>query len=267
MEKIKAWLDSEDPDYHEGLILLAKNTKNRILVQNLNRRTHHKKLKYELQKIYDRNVTSSKIVKANKKQAKEDQIFILTPKTKAEDVNPSKKLKIKVVVNKKEVDYNDLPSSLKKIYDNTVEAYKIMRTMHEKLKLMSKAPDTQRAALVEQLTKLDDTIRGNWETIDKWDGTPDEPKNDSNDSSGDNKGADDKGGNSDPGIDAKRIGTNRKYITSNKTKLAKLIEAKDAKADALRDKVQQRVDELRKADVGFEEDTVTELKQLGIKFE
>jgi len=54
MDDIKTWLDSQDKEYAQGVSLLAKYHKNRILIKNFsngNPAFHFKKLEYELKKL------------------------------------------------------------------------------------------------------------------------------------------------------------------------------------------------------------------------
>jgi len=71
---------------------------------------------------------------------------------------------LKIIKNGK-VEYNDLPDDLKKVYDQNVEEYKLMRTLHEKMKLAT--TDLERADLRLQLVKLDDDITAGWDKIDQ----------------------------------------------------------------------------------------------------
>lgn len=54
LEKIKAWLESENKDYNEGVQLLSLHTKNRVLINTLSRKENNwnrEKLIYELSKL------------------------------------------------------------------------------------------------------------------------------------------------------------------------------------------------------------------------
>jgi len=257
MEELKQWLESDEPDYFTGLNLFARHGRNRILLQNLNRRQHPGKLKYELQKIYDRMEADQKATQKPKPPKTMPAIIYLTQESKPEEVDPEKEVRLKIVVGEKQVNYEDLPASLKEVYDSTIENYKVMRGLHEKLKLMENGKPEDREPLVQQLISLDESIREGWTKIDAWDGQPDPviPPADKKDSS-----------EAKP-IDAKRISANRKYISDNKKKLAGFIEAKDAKADGLRLKIQERVSELLQAKEGIDEKVMNELKALGIKID
>lgn len=65
-------------------------------------------------------------------------------------------------------------------------------------------------------------------------------------------------------IDAKRISANRKYISDNKEKLAKLSAEQSPKAEELREKIQLRVSELLTVGAGISDDQLSELAKLGI---
>ncbi len=254
MDDLKKWLENKEPVYAEGLILLAKYGRNRILLQNLNRREHMKKLRYELEKIYGHHSTDKKIKSDAQKARKAAETIVLTPKTMVEEITAEKKVfRMKIVRDKKVVNYDDLPESLKKVHDQTVEAYKLQRSIHEKIKLMKEATDEERQPLVAELLKLDETVRENWKKIDAWDGKPDEPK-------GDTPPA--------PPVDetVKQINSAKKYITDNKKKLAAAIEAKDEKKVVKLTKgIQERVDFLIAQKQNFKPKSIDELKALGIK--
>lgn len=145
METIKEWL-SGDKDYSLGLVLLAKYSKNRILLQNLSRKPLPGKLEYELRKLCNEEKFSEALV------IKDNQF--------PDDDNQIK------VGGTLRIDPDSLPSHLKQLWDETAEKYRLARALHEQMKLMPDAD--QRAKGVEQLENYRKEIRENWEIIDTW---------------------------------------------------------------------------------------------------
>ena len=68
-------------------------------------------------------------------------------------------------------------------------------------------------------------------------------------------------------INANRISANRKYISKNKSKLSALKETDAEKYKVLFDKIQERISELRNADIGMDDTLIEELKTLGFNTE
>lgn len=312
MENIKAWLDSKEPDYNEGVALLGKHCKNRNLLQGLLRKENPGKVRYELTKVLMMHKNpgglSALIAKAPKEEKVErtiDDLFALfiggrkedldyfeakrlcdhlkiVPKSRSKadvfealdpanlkaastvenqsqeknppagETEPTGKIRLKVIRNLKdnEIKYADLPVRLQKLWDANTDMYKKCRSIHEKLKLMDKANDDDRKPLITEMCGMDDQIRANWTVIDEWDGKPE-----------------DLGTISKVDVDHKRINTNRKYISTNKEKLAELIKNEDEQgAVKLREKIQTRVSELLQAKESFTDTYKAELQTLGITF-
>lgn len=245
VEKIKKYLSQDDRDYDEGLILLSKASKNRILIQNLGRKQFSAKLDYELIKVVDRyeaaNATPVIEPSKDENQHKDPQ--------EDEDINDSdipviKEVgRVRVIREGQNVNYDDLPEELKKKWDENAEAYKEARSLHEKLKLMEKAKAEDRAPLVSRLVELSHIVRSNWDVIDSWD-----PKSDKSKTS-------DK---PDQKIDHKRIQANRKYISIN------LKKYEDKPDDKLKSSIQQRISELVTAGEKFK--NTERLVKLGFEF-
>ncbi|NQU52430.1 MAG: hypothetical protein HQ522_07810 [Bacteroidetes bacterium] len=161
-EEIQAWLNTEEQDFDEGYELFVRYSHNRALALQLARIRRQSKLVYELGKIV--------------KQAfiKESRVFPVRKVIKAvnrhqEHVNAETQIEEtgkRLVVIDERVKYEDLPEEMKKLYDENKESYKLMRVVHEKMKLATK--DGERADFRTELVRFDDLIAGNWETLDKW---------------------------------------------------------------------------------------------------
>ncbi len=249
MEKIIKYLESKKRNYDKGLILLAKFSKNRMLLQNLARKPRPEKLQYELQKLVDR--ATPVVVEDNDDQDLDDgvkdivvvkTVDITAAPSESEEVIPviEKPNRLVVLRNKQEIDYKDLPKPLQILWDDNAELYKHSRSLHEKLKLMEKASPDERKPIIEKLVSMQASVRDNWNYIDAYDPAAvvkkAEPKT----------------------IDAKRISANRKYISFNVKKLSP--GDNDSKLFV---KIQERITELITANETFKQDQHDKLVKLG----
>ena len=225
MVTIEQWFSGQK-DYSTGLVLLQEMSKNKFLLQGLMRKKNQSKLEYEL----------SKFASVKPVQAKQ------TPEIHLK-VNPSAESeRRRVVRGTHEINYDDLPRELKARWDQNRDNYKLIRSNHEKLKLMEKASDADRAKLTQKIIEMDDRIRANWEVIDNWDPNA---KHDV------------------PGLDHKRINANRKFICTNLVKIATVED--QVKKAKIAQNLQDRYNELKNANEVFAPDTIAELTQYGIE--
>jgi len=237
MVTINEWFETKD--YGIGLVLLAKHCRNRMLLQSLSRRKNPAKLEYELTKI------------AKQQGIVFDKVGETTAEPPADTLPPIEETEGKIMVSQgKETNIDNLPQHLKAKWNENQNAYKEIRALHEKLKLMEKATPEDRQPLTERIALLDDKIRDNWEKIDNYDPSQ-EPEPD----------------NQPQKIDHKRINANRKYISTNLKKLVALPE--DEKAIAIRtatgQRIIERLIELVNAEEKVSEKTLIELRKLGVK--
>lgn len=244
MVTIKNWLESADKDYETGLVLLAKNSKNRVLIQNLNRKQNSDKLEYELKKIA--RISGTKVVKPKDEKSVDD------PK------KPSDKLvtdteaipgpnRTKIIRNDHAIKYEDCPQHIRERWDENRDSYKEIRSTHEKLKLMEKATPEDRKPLISRIDQLDKIIHANWEFIDNWD--PDKETK-----------------TTSPGnLDHKRINSNRKFISSNIKRLA--LVKNPQKSDKIKKELAKRVKELLDAGEKISPETLEELNKLQVKLD
>lgn len=220
--ELKVWF--EEKDYGIGLAILGNHCKNRVLLQNLGRKKNPEKLEYELTKI------------ANKKEIA--VIAEIQPLSHSDQV-------IDIMNNDTRNDNPDiLPKHLQVKWHENHDAYKEIRALHEKLKLMEKATPEYRQPLTERLASLDDKIRANWELIDAW-----------------QPGAESAAATVVK-IDHKRINANRKFISSNLKKL--LIHPEVITPDKLRNELQKRWNELKQSGEEVSKETKTDLTFVGV---
>ena len=229
-------------DLQKGATLLLQFNRNRILYDNITRRKLFSKLKYEADKTVKLfsarlgiNADSFEDDPAAEMEAQE-KLFMAPPPVEERE----KTLGIRA-------DHDTLPDQIRQLYTQNSELYLRMRKLHEALKTMDGAKACDRYPYVKEFLELDNIDIKNWEKYDTY-----QPEKD------------DKTVTNKTNIDAKRISANRKYISDNKEKLAKLQAEQSPKAEDLRSKIQLRVSELLTADAGISDDQLTELAKLGI---
>lgn len=188
MEAISKWL-AGDMDYSVGLALLAKYSKNRILLQNLSRKFLPGKLEYELRKLVKSDIPDD--VTCNH-----------------ESVETSGETDTLEVGGKPKVDPDDLPDHLKKLWEETAEKYRLARATHEQIKRMTGI--NQRADYIELLESYRVEIRENWKVIDAFVKEQNKP-------------------GTPVVVDDKRVNANRKYLSDGKKVIAVLSGAVRAK--------------------------------------
>ena len=241
MATLKDWFETKD--YGIGLALLGKHCKNRAMLQALGRKSNPEKLEYELSKVaLAQNIP---IVPAQTIIPKEKVSAVSHSDQVIDQMNAEEKSTRKNIVRSGSVvSPDDLPPELKKLWKQNTDSYKLVRSLHEKLKLMEKSTAEDRAPLVRQIASLDESVIANWSKIDAWDPDYVEPAT------------------KIEAIDHKRINANRKFICTN---LKSILTAKDEeKADEIRRKLSDRYNELRNAGEELDPETIVKLTNLGI---
>lgn len=156
MEVIKKWLESSG-SYHDGVALIGKFSKNKILYGYLNRRVDMPKLRYELGKIAGKGATQATLIKPLAESPAED--LVVDPEFKVE---PSGR-----------ITYEDLPSELRPCFESATEAYRNGRRCHYLLK--DADTDGKRKGLRTELLKWIDQSRKSWQILDNWKETGEMP--------------------------------------------------------------------------------------------
>ena len=155
-QKCSDWLKTEPKDrsLEVGAILMLKANRNRILHQNVLNRRNFDKIEYELQKYLgdkyrDCNAITVKIM--------EEVVIANNSTQKPEDT-----------AGKRE-DHNQLPAKARKLYERNLEIYPRMRSLHERLKVLSGTGFTpcDRFPFLKELIALDAELRINWEEYDQ----------------------------------------------------------------------------------------------------
>lgn len=232
MVTIKEYLCNPE-DYDQGLELLKKHSKNRVLLNNLTRKENRDKLLYELGKYTNKP-------KAVASESKYAQLRVSREKNPAPTNQQTISGKVRIIRKRPPIMYEELPERLQKLWDVNRDLYKETRSLHEKLKLMEKASATDRQPLTKKITANDEQIKLNWAIIDDYkpgEEPEEEPVQE---------------------ITHKRVNANRKYISTNLTKLSK---EKDLdKKSQMAEKIQERVTELVKAGIDISDKTKKQLR-------
>ena len=153
--------------------------------------------------------------------------------------------KLEVIRNGRKVKFEDLSPEMQARWKQNRDGYKEIRALHEKLKLMEKATPEERQPFTRCISDIDDKIRDNWAEIDAYVPAPAGTATEA------------------PVIDHKRIGANRKFISTN---LKKLPEQQDpVKAAIVVAELQKRYNELKAAGETVAPETIEELTKAGIQ--
>ncbi len=257
--KIQEWLDTpvSERNVPAGAELLLKLNRNRILYHNIIHRGERMmgKLEYELKKYLRMridNKTVADVVRLEKEILPKVQKFVEEeePANKAEHAG-------------KRADHDELPPEIQALWDGNFEQYAKVKALFEELKAMMNMEPCDRYEKLKLLDEAESKYRKNLADYDAYLKEKSFPK--------DGESEDDQEDNftiktEDPVELATKINNSRKYISSNKDKLAALIEKDQEKAEALRAKMQERVDTIQSAGVAFTPDQQTELESLGIIF-
>ena len=238
-EQVQEWLEmpTAERNLEIGAKLMLQGNRNKILYQNVLKKSNFDKIQYELLKIFT----------ANSPKEIEPIIFQLTT-TVSQNIQtlPSEK--------GKRYDHEKLPAIVQLAYVENLKLYPLMRSLHEKLKLLTvNGTAAERIDLLNDLLELDTKIRSNWKTYDGFDTeakiediveTPKIP------------------------ITAKQVSAARKYLSDNKAKQLAMVNSGDTeKASALLQKMQNRYWELKSNGETFDPGQLAELKALGIETE
>ena len=243
-QQLQAWLDtpSDSRDLATGAELLLRLNKNQYLHNMILRKRNFTKLEYELRKYLNirlEGLTKREVV------AMEQAVIPLAkasldagvPVISTDDEMPEGNYR------GKRPDHDTLPQNLQDLYERNGEIYFKIKQLFETLQQMENDTPCDRHEYLKQLDELDKAYRENWETYDTWSAVTSGPVLPVTDAP-----------------TAQQLQAARKYVSTNKKKLA------ETEDEALREKIQQRIDLLLSADQGFDEDYQKELEELGFHF-
>ena len=279
-EKLKKWFDCEhtDANIREGALLLLQMNNNRHLYQLINFDPQGKLelLKYELQKHlnyriegmtiddvrnYDKAVTpvlQTAVDKTSEADKIAKQLAPHLPVVESENLDsivPSA-----IVAKGKRADHDQLPDNIQAIWDNNCDLWKKIKEHFEACKAYDMSCDRYEGlhAADEDFKRMLLTLKEEYyaykQAMDVYDHA--QP--------GD---AEEQQAEEQPvaAITSKQIGNARSYITKNLDQLIGFMEAGNTdKADALRAKVNERVQLLITAKAEITADTIAKLQQAGI---
>lgn len=242
-DKCQQWLDTkpQDRNLEAGATLMLQANRNRILHTNVLNRRNFEKIEYELRKYLSNNYPN------RKKEDKVDITHLEHKLSKSVDLFTEEK-------KGQRADHNQLPSHIQSLYELNREQYHVLRSVHEKLKVLSGSkynPD-ERKPLIEQLFSINDKIRKNWETYDKFDmNTFDANLLKKNEET--------------RTIDFKEMNANKVYLSRCSAQIeAKKQKGKQAEAEAIVLEARKRYEELVKAGNEFKPELIEKLKKAGV---
>lgn len=224
-ESINNWLS--DKDFQSGLELLKKCSKNKILINNIERRKLESKLEYELRKVLGSSLISAP-----------------TPPPRN-----NKKEVVKKKVKFTSLDVEALPEHLHELYDETVLEINKIKQNHNAAK---KSDKTARVELISSLEKSRKMVSENYKILDAW-------KLDQL------KGKKAINNDSKLLISDKEKNTYKKYISDGKKKLQDKHLSGAARVKLI-NAMQMRLSKLIASEVKFKEPNKSELEKLGLKF-
>ena len=282
-EKLKKWFDCEhtDANIREGALLLLQMNNNRHLYQLINFDPQGKLelLKYELQKHlnyriegmtiddvrnYDKAVTpvlQTAVDKTSEADKIAKQLAPHLPVVESENLDsivPSA-----IVAKGKRADHDQLPENIQAIWDNNCALWKKIKEHFEACKAYDMSCDRYEGlhAADEDFKRMLLTLKEEYyaykQAMDVYDHAQpgDAEKQPAEEQP-------------EAAITSKQIGNARSYITKNLDQLIGLTEAGNTdKADALRAKVNERVQLLVTAKAEITADTIAKLQQAGITME
>lgn len=253
---IKRWLDTpaSERDIEVGATLLLKLNRNRILYNNVMRKPQKflGKLEYELKKhlrirldgltLREVALMEQQVIPAVMKVLADGAPIEPTGEV-AEDGQQPKYVG-------KRGDHDTLPEDVQALYVRNGEVWGKIKETYETLKQMEKSPACDRYEHLKVLTELEAEYRANWEKYDHYDAA--------NNVAADGSGKE---------ISAADVTAARKYLSTNKSKLAALAEEGDEdKFLALKDKMQQRIATILTSGGTFDAEYQQSLEELGLTF-
>lgn len=279
-EKLKKWFDCEhtDANIREGALLLLQMNNNRHLYQLINFDPQGKLelLKYELQKhlnyriegmtiddvrVYDKTVTPILQTAVDKTTDADNIAKQLAPHLPVvESENLDSIVPSAIVAKGKRADHDQLPDNIQAIWDSNCALWKKIKEHFEACKAYDMSCDRYEGlhAADEDFKRMLLTLKEEYyaykQAMDVYDHAQ---PGDAEEQSAEQQ--------PEAAITSKQIGNARSYITKNLDQLIGLMEAGNTdKADALRAKVNERVQLLITAKAEITADTIGKLQQAGI---
>ena len=237
-QKVQNWLDTpvDERTLEAGATLMLQATRNRILHQNVLRRSNFDKIEYELTKYLGdkfRQCNAATVEKLTEEIATVN-ISITGTETKG-----------------KRNDHDELPNEVQDIILSNSQRYARLRSLHERVKVLSGEGYTpcDRFPFLKEMLQLSNEIRESWKFYDEY-------------QFGDKVTV--KAQEVKP-IDAQRITSNRVYIGRAIKEVSEKIAAnKLGAASAQIAEAQNRYNELMLAGQEVKPETIAGLKAIGV---
>lgn len=267
----------EERDVAEGAEMMLKLNRNRILYANILRNPEKMaaKLEYELNKflrirldgmtMHEVAVMNETVVPAAREsiaagipegfapiptEAPEEDEFVPEEMKDAPIIDADNDPTYTAQLRGRRADHANLPAEIQAIYNENGDRYFRIKMIFNELLGMENACLSDRYERLQILKKLDEDYRAAWVAYDHFKlGDPlpidEEPQP----------------------LDAKTVSAARKYLSTNLPKLEELIALDEAKASALREKMQERVNTLIEAQQTFDAEHQARMEAAGLSFE
>ncbi len=250
------WLNTPESerDIRAGADMMLQLTRNRALHHSILMRPDRfkDKLVYELRKhlrIRLDNLTIAEVASLDAKVMHRVQTTVSNPPAiSTDDELPDGK-----VVKGRRSDHDSLPDDIRALWDSNATRYRRIVILFNELKAMSGAQPCDRYEKLRMLDDLESTYRSNLAKYDAY--VPGTTEAVSEDKTAGNMSAE----------VVKAVGAARKTISKYKKVIA-ANPADAAKVDTAKTKIQAAVDIIKAAAGNFSQETINELKQLGITF-
>lgn len=162
VSEISKYLKSANPSFEEGFALFCKYSRNRNLIEWINRKHDKATLLYQLKKLNGilsdgapTNAVAPEPVEQPNPTAKVEK--------SAEPEAPKVTFK---TFDERRTKRSDLSSEMQKVYDDTVSEYSVRRGYHEKMKMAK--TDADRQAFRAKILESEERIKAGWARIDAW---------------------------------------------------------------------------------------------------
>lgn len=249
-QKVNDWLNAkpEDRVLEVGASLMVQGNRNRVLRDFVLRKNDFAKVEYELNKIIGAARETPEEVFVHNVPGMDEKAAIIG--MKLDQVNEAS---FGTNFAGKRTDHDTLPEDIKIIPEKNLEIYRAMRSIFERIKLLSEEGHTpeERVPHLQELFSLEERLLSNWSAYDSYDASKIVPAA--------------AAGQGNTTIDIKRVTANRKYLSENKKKLAALIEKENGAAvEKLKAEMQKRYNELIINGHTFDPEQLVEFKALGL---
>ena len=235
-QKCSDWLKTnpKERSLEAGAMLMLQANRNRILHQNVLNRRNFEKIEYEVQKYLGDKYRSCNSLTV---KIMEEVVIANNYTQKPEDIAGRRE------------DHEHLPAKIRKLYERNMEIYPRMRSLHERLKVLSGTGFTpcDRFPFLKELIALDAELRINWEEYDMAECETDEPVVT----------------NETVKLSAQQVGSARSYI-SRSIKEIPLGLQKDKKLEDRKAKTLKAYNDLINDGQVITDDTIAGLKEIGV---